>query len=329
MNIRDGLSFDDVLLVPKYSEVSSRSLVDTSINLGKKIKLEIPIISANMSSITEVQMANRMLNLGGLPILHRFCSIDKEVQMMQQCMLPSKVGCSIGVGEEEKQRAKSLIHYGCRIICIDVAHGDHKKTIEMAQFISSEYPEILLIAGNVATAKGANRLAEAGVDVIKVGIGPGAICSTRVETGNGVPQLTALDDVFLSSRTESGERKYKIIADGGIRSAGDCVKALCFADAVMIGNLLAGTDETPGEPISIDGKLCKEYVGSSTHKSNHIEGVKKIVNCKGSAGKIIQKLLEGIKSGCSYQGVDNINDLKNNPEFVRISNAGLIESHPH
>ena len=161
--------------------------------------------------------------------------------------------------------------------------------------------------------------------MIKVGVGPGSLCTTRIETGNGVPQLTALIDAW----TVAKKQKCKIVADGGIKNAGDLVKALCFSDAVMLGNLLSGTDEAPGNVIAVHGAPHKEYVGSSTHKANHVEGVTALVPYKGPVAAVVTKLMEGVRSGCSYQGVRATRDLSKSPHFVRISHAGLSESHPH
>lgn len=675
MRVKRGYSFDDVLLVPQFSKVESRSEVDLSVDFGKGVKLEIPVISANMKNVTELEMVRAIRDLGGLPILHRFMPEDFRVFMVNKVKSETDnvVGHSVGVGESEKKLAYRLIINGCKIICVDVAHGDHELSLRMVEYISSEFPEVLLIAGNVATGMGARRLASAGADVVKCGIGGGcfaagtrvlmsngtyknieevkvgdriinkngdpktvkaafctgvkkvlkvknslfykptfvtpdhkywvldlnnvknttlsnhgygevlgqeskttpkrskikwkevgdfkedclllprsisfemdedftinlhqdfsgnsldnlfykkdielkpnydlgfifgaflgnghameaeyndsnigsvnwyfnkpemdlaeklskcinscfdknisireensiikctlnyksfanflsqfgnldqkhlppkflvknldylkgildgliasdvhveensgvrfsntspevielfgvvsylvtglfsnnekgrcptkevvflelpvydltidcethsfiadnaivhnSLCTTRIETGCGVPQLTALEDVYKSSRSDySDVRDYKIIADGGIKNSGDIVKSLCFSDGVMLGSLLSGSDETPGEIIELDGVRMKSYEGSSTHKTNHIEGVKAMVPLKGPVKPIVEKLMEGVRSGCSYQGVDNLLDLKESPEFVEISNAGLVESHPH
>lgn len=333
MNIKTGLTFDDVLLVPKHSKIPSRSQIDLSVELGKGIKLRIPIISANMKHVTEIQMARAIADLGGMAILHRFNLIGEQISMLISAKSSQGlVGAAIGVQEEDKERAAALVDHGCRVLCIDVAHGDHDNCIRMTEHIAKAYPQVLLISGNVATRIGALRLNEAGADVIKVGIGGGSLCTTRIETGNGVPQLTALEDVYEAlndRRYETLDWKLKIISDGGIRRAGDIVKALCFSDAVMLGNLLAGTDEAPGNIVYLDGQRYKEYAGSSTHKTNNIEGVSSLVPTKGPVKSIIEKLLDGIRSGCSYQGAKNLDELKENPEFISVSHAGLIESHPH
>lgn len=340
MKIREGLTFDDVLLSPKYSEIKSRKDIDLSVDLGKGVKLKIPIISANMASITEENMVNTLSEMGGLPIFHRFCTLEKQKEMLKNVLnynpVGGPIGGSIGVNEEEKERARILIEGGCKVICIDVAHGHSKMVGEMTSYIAKTYPETLLIAGNICTAEGCRFLYENGADVVKCGIGNGSNCTTRIEAATGVPQLTALSDVFAESCGKEypflgyeSDRKFKIIADGGIRTAGDCVKALVFSDAVMLGSLLAGTNECPGEIQHLNGQAIKMYEGSSTHKTNHIEGIKRAVTLKGPVKPIIEKLLEGIRSGCSYQGASNLEELKENAEFIKISNAGLVESHPH
>ena len=338
MKIKEGYTFDDLLLVPQYSEIKSRSEVNTSVNLGKGFELDLPIVSANMASITGLNMARKLVELGGLPILHRFNGVKEQLDTMffsgTECW-QSEPACSVGVQKEDRNNVDSLIDNGCcNAICVDVAHGDHKLCLDMVSWIAKKHDGVLLIAGNVATGAGAIRLYDAGADVIKIGIGAGSLCSTRIETGNGVPMMTALHDVYQSSLDHSLDhgiksRKFKIIADGGIRTAGDCVKSLCYADAVMLGSLLAGTDEAPGEIKIIDGIPHKAYEGSSTYKTSHVEGVKALVPYKGPVEPIIRKLMEGIRSGLSYQGCYNLDELKENPQFVKVTNAGLIESHPH
>ncbi len=336
MKIKQGYTYDDLLLVPQYSTIKTRKNVDLSVDLGKGIKLSVPIISANMKNVTEVEMAGKITELGGLALLHRFCSPKDQLLML--CKLPhDNVGISVGVHEEEKEKLEVAIDKAnCKIVCVDVAHGDSKVCLNMVEYIAKTYPEVLLIAGNVATAGGARRLYEAGANVIKVNVGSGSLCTTRIETGNGVPSMTALHDVFYESLNWNGapicnknKRKFKIIADGGLRKAGDLVKSLCFSDAAMLGGLLAGTDEAPGNIVEFNGSKCKEYVGSSTFKSNHIEGIRGYVPLKGPVESVITKLAEGIKSGLSYQGCSNLEELKENPEFIQITNSGLVESHTH
>ena len=341
MYIREGLCYDDVLLVPKHSNVESRSNIDLSVKLNKYKYLH-PIIPANMKTITESNMVDAVLESGGLAILHRFMPLDEQVKICKffinedEPENANQLAFSVGVKEEDKEAVSYLYKNGARIFCVDVAHGDSEFCFNMTKWIRMVYPDVFIIAGNVATGDGAKSLWDAGADAVKVGVGPGSLCTTRIETGNGVPQLSALIDVYgvrkvLRDHQEINglNREFYIIADGGIKNAGDIVKALCFSDMVMVGNVFAGCEETPGNILSIDGKQYKEYVGSSTHKTNHIEGVAAIVPAKGRFKDILTKLLEGIRSGCSYQGSYNLNMLKRNPEFVKITSAGLRESHPH
>jgi IMP dehydrogenase len=317
-----GYSFDDVLLLPKFSNILSRDDVSTKTYLGKDIYLSIPIISANMPAVTGPKLAIQLAQLGGLPVLHRFYKTDNELDYSQiednynhiKNNIPSTsfVAISLGVKEIDKQ-----FLYGHSnvfpIICIDVAHGHHSLVKDMILFIKEQSPNSLIIAGNVATAPGAEYLAEAGADVVKCGIGPGSVCSTRSQTGNGVPQLTALQ---LAANVLD---KYgtKLISDGGITKAGDIVKALCFADAVMIGKMFAQTYEAP---------YPGQYFGNSTLKNDYVEGVTIKVSPKITVKELVKNLMDGLRSGMSYQGVDNLYDLKLNPQFIEISNAGLIES---
>ena len=341
-----GYTFDDVLLIPKFSEIKSRGDVDTSVDLGKGCKLKIPIVSANMKNVTGSKMAEALTSFGGLPILHRFYDDNKSYLNTYKRALLGKtpmnlndVGISLGVNGGAWELIEDFMDYEFppKVICVDVAHGDSKACADMTSYIATKYPEVLLIAGNVSGWPGAQTLYNAGADVIKVGVGPGSLCTTRLETGNGVPQLSALASVYdyatesftIKDKTDRKPAKFKIIADGGIKYAGDIVKALCFSDAVMLGNLLAGTDEAPGNIIRADGKSYKEYVGSSTHKKDHVEGVSALVPYKGPVRLVIKKLMDGIRSGMSYQNATRLDDLKTNPEFVSISNAGLVESAPH
>lgn len=327
-------TFDDLLLVPKYSDIKSRSMVDTSVNLGKGVTLEIPIVSANMKNVTGPEMAHKISHLGGLGLLHRF-SQDRIKDYKQSLWGRAiennpRIGISVGVAESEKIFLEKITneYSDLSVICVDIAHGDSKNCIDMVKYINKTYPNILLIAGNVATAEGTKRLVDAGTDIVKLGVGNGSLCSTRIETGNGVPTLSALMEVRDAVIKDS--LNVKLIADGGVRNSGDLVKCLCFTDAVMLGGVLAGTNEAPGEIITTpDGKQFKQYAGSSTHKSNHIEGVVGLVHPKGSVKGVIEKLMEGVRSGMSYQGAHNLALLKANPEFVEITSAGLIESKPH
>src|SRR6185436_11513196 len=339
--IKDGLTFDDVLLEPRYSEIKTRSLIDLSVKIDKLNKtMKHPIIPANMKTIIGYQMARAVYLSGGLGLLHRFISVDEQLNILHKLQeefnesVWSFLGFSVGVKSEDNLEVDYLVARGAKILCIDVAHGHSKLCIDMCEYISNMYPHVLLIAGNVATYNGAYSLWAAGADIVKVGVGPGSLCTTRIETGNGVPQLSALMEASQSLKkieasSHHSSKQRLIISDGGIKNAGDTVKALCLSDMVMVGNVFAGCEETPGEILTIDGRSYKEYVGSSTHKANHIEGVAAIVPSKGSFKNILTKMLEGIQSGCSYQGVNHVMKLKDNPVFIKITTSGLRESHPH
>lgn len=325
-----ALSYDDILLVPQYSEVKSRKDVDLSVDLGRDVKLKIPIISANMVHIAGNKMIRAIAELGGLAVMHRFDEYTNilknyETLIHERSDFKYKVAVSVGVKPLDYWFVDRLLDADCKIFCVDVAHGDHILCHDMVKYIRNK-SEALIIAGNVATAGGAKRLYQAGADVVKCGVGNGSICSTRIQTGNGVPTITALEQCYLESLRF--EKKLKIIADGGIRNSGDITKSLVFADAVMIGNILAATDESPGEKILSDGQEYKEYAGSSTLKSNFVEGYKGYVKCKGPVKKVIEQLMEGLASGCSYQGAKNLSELKG-AEYIQITNSGLIESHAH
>lgn len=347
ITIKDGFTFDDVLLVPQHSTIKSRSEVDISVKWAA-LRFDHPIIPANMKTITGCDMAYSVVGSGGLAILHRFMPIEEQIYISKNIVNmfgDHKFAVSVGIKPTDKENIAKFIDVGVKMFCIDVAHGDSNQCAEMTSWIKEKYSnDVFVISGNVATGAAARRLWEAGANVVKVGIGPGSLCTTRIETGNGVPQLTALMEVsgvqkqlielwkhkdkehYPWSKTT---RQFPFIADGGIKNAGDIVKALCFADMVMVGNIFSGCEETPGKVLTLDGVPHKEYVGSSTHKSNHVEGVSALVPCKGKFNDILVRLLEGLRSGCSYQGAANLTELKDNPEFVKITSAGLRESHPH
>jgi len=336
--IKDGLVFDDVLMVPKHSTLKSRSQVDISVKIGN-YTYEHPIIPANMKTITGMEMAAQIAETKGLAILHRFMPLEDQIRITKDLIHrygPQYIGVSVGVKSNDREIVDMFSEVGVKIICIDIAHGDSSHCVEMISWIKNKYSDTIVIAGNVATGSGARNLWEAGADVIKIGVGPGSLCTTRIETGNGVPQLTAIMEVaevkkqmIVRARAAGLNRDFPFIADGGIKNSGDLTKALCFADMVMSGNLFAGCEETPGEIILVNGTPHKQYVGSSTHKANHIEGVAAFVDCKGKFKDVLNKLLEGVRSGCSYQGSSNLTQLKEDPQFVRITNAGLRESLPH
>lgn len=250
MKFEETLTFNDVLIKPSYSEIRSRSEIDLSINLSKGLNFSIPIFPANMKTIVNLKVAEEFYKLGGMCLLHRFCSINEQMDILKTLRNKYQdvfdyIGISVGVKEEDYENVKSFYDLGVRIMCIDVAHGDSKNCVSMTNFISSHFTDVFLIAGNVATGSGAFRLWLAGADAVKINVGAGSICTTRVQAGVGVPQLSALIDVY-ETRNKSPILKNKfIIADGGCSKAGDLVKSLCFSDMVMSGNIFAGAVESP------------------------------------------------------------------------------------
>lgn len=342
MKIREeqGLSFDDVLLVPRKSYIKSRfdGSIDLSVQLTPSIKLSIPFISAAMDTITEADMANEIGRLGGLGLVHRFTSDLKAVSMYRR--LNSSRVITIGLGKKGLQRLEQVASFEDvptpDAVHIDVAYAWTPFMIDFVNEVKSIFPHLDVIVGSVATGEAVCELAEAGVDAVRVGVGPGSRCSTRVQTGNGSPQLTALTEAH-EAKLDS-KNHITIICDGGVKNAGDCVKALAAgADVVMTGRLFAGSDECPTQVISLDGKKVKEYRGmSSTAVQEQIkdrsriseEGVSSFVPCVGPVEDVIQSLVNNMLSGFSYQDAHNITELQENAEFVKISSAGMYESMP-
>lgn len=330
-------TFDDVLLVPQHSNIKSRTDVDLSTKLGS-LSLRLPILSANMDTVTEGNMAVAMGKLGGGGVLHRFAEFDPDViRWIDQC-IESKAPVIISLGvtdlEEEIARVDWIIEKRgiLNAICLDVAHGDHETVLGAIRELRLCFPQIDVIAGNVATADGAKRLVDAGASIIKVGIGPGSVCSTRIVTGHGVPQLTAIMNVVQAVDVQ-------VIADGGIRYPGDIVKALAAgADAVMLGSLLAGTDEAAGERIIEDGVAYKTYRGMASYaaqkekrqgRAPRVEGVSAKVPYRGPVSDTIANLEAGIRSGLSYSGATTLSELRSRAEFVVVTPNSVKESHPH
>lgn len=322
------LTFDDILILPQFSTIKSRKDVNISSKLCENLTLNIPIISANMNTITEDTMANKMFELGGLGILHRFCTIEENIKMVQNCNKAlAKTGVSIGLGNAEKERAEALYFTGARIFCIDVAHGAQLEVVNQTKWLREKYGNnIQLIVGNFATNESIETFdsyLDKKPDVYKIGIGPGSVCSTRIKTGIGVPQLHAIRECSINRNT---------IADGGIRSPGDVVKALAMgAKAVMIGKLIAGTDETPGEIRPY--QTYKNYKGSASENYGNgwktSEGIETTVLAKGPVEPIIKDIEGGIRSGMTYTNSRNLDELRKNAKFIEISEASKIENTPH
>ena len=343
--MREALTYDDVLLVPKYSDIESRKEVDIGNNMDEHIRLSLPIISSPMDTVTESEMAHEMANHGGLGVIHRYNSISEQSGLVRElydsisssCGGTPNIAFAVGITGDYLERAYGGWENGANIVCIDVAHGHHLMMKKAIEKIKVEFgPKLHIMAGNVATLEGFNDLADWGADSIRCNIGGGSICSTRIQTGHGMPGLQTIFDCALS------DRDVKIIADGGIRSGGDIVKAFAAgADFVMVGSLLAGTDETPGEvvytgPAHLGGKQ-KVYRGMASkdaqmqwrgrYSSN--EGVATYVDYKGPVGKILDGLKNSIASGLSYSGARSLEELRTRADFVRQTNAGLGESHTH
>ncbi|QMT58790.1 guanosine monophosphate reductase [Legionella sp. PC997] len=328
-----AITFDDVLLVPSYNHHESRRVVETTNTdrLGK-LSLELPVISSNMDTITESSMANFMGSKGAMGALHRFMSIEENIQEFKKCQ--SNVFVSIGCTAAELERAEALRDAGANYFCVDVAHAHAKYVGKTLKSLRHLLADRCIMAGNVATYAGADYLASCGADIIKAGIGGGSVCSTRIKTGFGVPMLTCIQDCSRSDRS--------IVADGGIRTTGDIVKALAFgADFVMIGGMLAGTSPTPGEVIQKqDGTKVKRYRGMASkeaqenflgqmHEWKTAEGVATEVPYKENPDAIIADIVGGLRSGLTYAGADTISELQRKLNYVVVTQAGRIESLPH
>ena len=334
----EALTYDDVLLVPSYNHWESRKVVDTNItDRSGLLSLEIPVMTSNMDTITEVDMANFIRSKGGVGVLHRFMSIEENVKMLGVCNSP--VFVSVGCSEEDLQRAEALRDANAGFFCIDVAHAHAKyvgRTLKNLREMLGK--GACIMAGNVATYAGADYLASCGADIIKVGIGGGSVCTTRIKTGFGVPNLTAIKDCTRVDRS--------VVADGGIRNPGDIVKALAFgADFVMIGSMLAGTRPTPGKVITrttesgqeLKFKMYRGMTSSEVHEDYHggladwktAEGVSMEVEYRETEEIIIADIVGGLRSGMTYAGAASISELQRKLDYVRITNAARIENLPH
>lgn len=328
-----AITFDDVLLIPAYNHHESRRVVDISMTdrLGK-LTLQLPVMSSNMDTITESNMANFMHSKGGIGVLHRFLTIEENIKQFKACT--GQVFISVGCTQAELERAEALRDAGAQYFCVDVAHAHAKyvgKTLkDLRQMLGSR----CIMAGNVATYAGADYLASCGADIIKAGIGGGSVCSTRIKTGFGVPMLTCIQDCARTDRS--------IVADGGIRAAGDIVKALAFgADFVMIGGMLAGTEPTPGQVITkADGKKVKQYRGMASreaqedflgemHEWKTAEGVATEVAYRDNHQEIIGDIIGGLRSGLTYAGSNSISELQRKLNYIQVTPAGRLESLPH
>ncbi len=329
-----AITYDDVLLVPSYNHHESRRIVDIG-NADRlaKLTLSLPVMSSNMDTITESAMANFMHSKGAIGVLHRFLTVENNIKEFKRCV--GKTFVSIGCSAAELTRAEALRDAGAEYFCVDVAHAHAKyvgKTLKSLRQLLGH--ERLIMAGNVATYAGADYLASCGADIIKAGIGGGSVCSTRIKTGFGVPMLTCIQDCARADRS--------IVADGGIRTSGDIVKALAFgADFVMIGGMLAGTTPTPGEVIqNRQGQSVKRYRGMASREAQEdflgqmnewktAEGVSTEVAYQDTQEQIIADIIGGLRSGLTYAGADSIRELQRKLNYVVVTAAGRIESLPH
>ncbi len=344
----EALTYDDVLLVPGLSEVNSRHDVDLA--HGRILRLGIPFISSNMDTVTEENMAIAMSNEGGMGIIHRFLTPNRLDQIIKRCRTNNVPVCvSVGINQDSNELLEVALANQVILFCVDVAHGHHTgvaERIKQIKIYTKSYGGATVIAGNVATREGALYLADAGADIIKVGVGPGSHCTTRVVTGHGMPQLTAVSIVhgaLVDWWLNNGDIKLpqiEVIADGGIRNSGDIAKAFAAgADYVMLGRLLAGCEETPVDTIFHNGRHSKVYRGMASFEAQKSrgrsdkkiisEGVRSIIPLSGSVADVIGELRGGLASACSYTGALNIAEFKEKAKFIRVTHNSYIEGTPH
>ncbi len=334
-----GFSFDDVLIVPKYNKILSRRDVELKTRVTRNYSIDIPIIAANMDTICESRMAIVLGKLGGLGVLHRFMTVEEQAKQVKEIREQGLIAAaSIGV-KDVKERVDALVKAGVNIIVIDIAHGHSKYAGKTLDYLKETYPNIDVMAGNIATKDAAEYFLSKGADAVKVGIGPGSLCTTRLMAGAGIPQLTAIMDVYEATKGE-----IPICADGGIKKPADMVKALgAGADTIMSGYIFSGTEETPGEIIVKDGKMFKIYRGSASYDVSikkaeldreenpneriiSVEGEQTLVPYKGAVSPIIKKYLGALASGMTYIGAKDMKSLIGKADFIEITDSGIEES---
>ncbi len=343
--IKEALTFDDVLLLPQYSSILPAN-TNINVNLSNTINLKLPFISSAMDTVTESKMAIAMAQSGGIGIIHRNLEIKKQCEEIKKVKkIRLKVGAAIGTSQKELTRAKNLIDSGADMIVIDTAHGHSSNVIKVLNKIKKFSKKITICVGNIATGEAAKLLYNSGADILKVGIGPGSICTTRMVAGIGVPQITAL----LNVKKAMNKKKVKIISDGGIKFSGDIIKAIAAgADAIMMGSIFAGTEESPGKKFKFKNKMYKIYRGMGSigamssgsseryfqknfkDKSKFVpEGVESRVLFKGDVSKIIYQLQGGLRSSMGYIGAQKLDEVSKKSKFIKITKAGFYESMVH
>ncbi len=354
----EGLSFDDILLLPTYSAIKRKD-VNLATKLHPRINLKLPVISAPMDTVTEEKMAVAMAQDGGLGVIHRNLTIEKQAVMVKKvkntkvidknrAAVDSSgrllVAAAIGAGSDLTERTKMLIKANADIVVIDSGHGYSKPIIDAIKFIKQTFPKSIVMAGNVATYDGARALIKEKVDILRVGMGPGSICTTRVITGMGIPQVTAVSEALRATVNT----RVTVVADGGIKQVGDMAKALGIgAHAVMLGNLLARFEESSGKTVVINGKKYKEYRGMGSNsamkkgsaerygqqnqngKKLIAEGIEGLLKFKGKTKDFLYQIEGSLHSSFYYLGAKNVEEFSEKARFIRISAAGFIESHPH
>jgi IMP dehydrogenase len=330
-----ALTYDDVLIVPTKSDVRSRRDPDLGSQLTRRRKINLPFVAANMDTISEAPMALAMAKLGGVAILHRFMPIADQIRQVHEVRESGAelIGASVGVNGEAQAHVKALVQAGVNILTLDIAHGHSVQMLEMLKWVKDSFADLEVIAGNVATPQGTEDLIEAGADAVKVGIGPGSMCTTRIITGCGLPQLTAVAWCAEVARAKG----VPVIADGGIKFSGDIMKAFAAgADTVMLGSLLAGTIETPGE--IFNGR--KTYRGMASRAAQNSwrggmpegmapEGESTAIPVKGHVADVINELAGGLRSGMSYINATSLAEIREKASFVEMTGMGFAESRAH
>ena len=335
-------TFDDIQIIPKYSEVDSRGKCNLVTNFTKQYKLGTPLVASPMDTVTEYNMAITIASHGGVGVVHRFMSIEKQANQVRKIKEQEKlVSAAIGATADYKERAQELVNAGAIVLLIDVAHGNTKQVKDAISWCKQNLPNYVdVIAGNIATYEGARNLVEWGADAIRIGIGNGSLCETRIRTGIGIPQVTALIDCVRA--VEESGIDVPIIADGGVRMTGDVAKALSLgADSVMLGSILAGTRESPGEIQRMgmwpNEQLFKKYRGSASAEvkqvhgleEKNVEGNSKLIPYKGKVERVINDINDGVRSAMSYVNATTIREFQVKSEHVLITQNGLIEAKPH